>query len=134
MPAERTQTLIVIRGLPSSGKTTVAKLFIAAGFVHIDPEQFPGIHFTEAMRACYQATEKALAEGESVVVSAVLHRRRFVVPYILLAKKYSVQVNVLVAGGMFHTYQDPAYFQHMKDEWEWCNVYAPDDDQTEEEP
>jgi hypothetical protein len=111
----------------------VAKHLIPAGFRHIDPEQFPEIPFTEGMRACYQATEKALAEGENVVVSAVLHRRRFVVPYILLARKYKVQVNVLVAGGMFHTYQDPAYFQQMKDEWEWFNVYAPDDDQTEEE-
>lgn len=101
--------LVLIRGLPGSGKSTRAKREYP-NFVHIENDMFlmeDGQYvFTDkrrknAVKACIEATENALKQGKSVVVSNCFLRHESMLPYTWLAKQYGADVDVQVATGNF---------------------------------
>jgi len=77
--------LVLIRGLPGSGKTELAQEYIRKGFFHVEADmfflddygnyQYDRSKIAEAHDWCYQECAKHLAEGEDVVVSNTFVRQ-----------------------------------------------------------
>lgn len=74
--------LIIIRGLPGSGKSTMAEKFVAMGYTHCETDaffmvngeyKFDGNRLTEAHDWCFAAVVNALKSG-NVVVSNTFSR------------------------------------------------------------
>lgn len=82
--------LVLIRGLPGSGKSTMAAEMAAAGFAHFEADQFftvDGVYNYDASRIrkahewCQQMTRQALMQGQRVVVSNTFTRLQEMEPY-----------------------------------------------------
>jgi len=103
--------LIILRGLPGSGKSTFAQMlkdsfkgdlmhyeadmyFMTNGMYDYKPERISDAH-----QWCLQATANALISGLSVVVSNTFTRRMELQPYLNLAKHHNVRVTVLHVEG-----------------------------------
>lgn len=91
--------LLLIRGLPGSGKTTMAKKYAQAGYVHCEADQyfevdgeyrFDGIKLRAAHDDCLRRAIAALDAGRSVVVSNTFTRRWEMAPYLKAAKKRGI--------------------------------------------
>ena len=96
--------LILIRGLPGSGKSTMAKELALAGYKHFEADMFfevNGVYRYEASRIrdahgwCQQMTRQALSNGRNVVVSNTFTQLREMEPYHLMTGK----VRVIEASG-----------------------------------
>lgn len=122
--------LVLIRGLPGSGKTTMAKFLERAGFVHIEADQFftrpndtyifDGLRIGEAHDWCQDKTEKALEEKKSVVVSNTFTRKWEMEPYVKMARQYDANLHIIVATGNHgsdHNIPQKVY-ENMKARWE----------------
>ena len=105
--------LILIRGLPGSGKTTYAKELIKQnpnlshyeadmffedgdGYYHFDYRQLKDAHSW-----CLYQTSKDLSKGKSVIVSNTFTQKWEIQPYIDLVGKYGVEVVVKKAIGEY---------------------------------
>ena len=98
--------LILVRGLPGSGKSTFAKKnFVKKhGFVHLENDMFlydkDGNYVwtpekaKEAIQKCYNETAKALAAGKDVVVTNVFVTFKSTRRYLELAKKYNAEFKI----------------------------------------
>lgn len=93
--------LILIAGLPGSGKTTVARAFAQrSGAAHLNSDVLRKTlgmmgHYTAADKAhVYDAllahTEAALLRGETVVVDSTFYKEAIRTPYEHLAQKYQI--------------------------------------------
>jgi predicted kinase len=91
--------LVLIRGLPGSGKSTMAKGYSKDGYQHFESDQYfqseDGYIFDETKLAqahawCLEQTRKALADGEHVVVANVFATHQDVQPYIDLGFGYQI--------------------------------------------
>jgi predicted kinase len=103
--------LILLRGLPGSGKSTFAKLLLNMSrekIVHYEADMYfetnGGYHFdptklSDAHQWCLQATSNTLLAGVSVIVSNTFTRLMELQPYLNLAKRYNVPVTVLHVEG-----------------------------------
>lgn len=103
--------LILIRGLPGSGKTTVAKQFKRLGFKHLEADMY----FTDtnggytympsqigwAHQWCRENADEALSLGKSVVVANTFSRVWEMEPYFELAEKYKIKPLVIQCCGQF---------------------------------
>ena len=85
--------LILIRGLPGSGKTTMAKVLALVGFEHFEADMFfkqDGHYRYDASRIrdahswCQLMTRQALIKGDKVVVSNTFTQLREMEPYHLM--------------------------------------------------
>jgi len=83
--------LVLIRGLPGSGKSKLATSY--AGYRHFEADQFfcrDGIYefdaalLDDAHRVCLENTRAALARGDNVVVSNTFTLRKEIEPYVTL--------------------------------------------------
>ncbi len=100
------QTLTLIRGLPGSGKTTLAESMNA---VHLEADQFfinkqGEYHYDPALvkdahQWCLKETEMALLRGENVVVANTFVRHWEMAAYKRLAEKYQVKLAITVCRG-----------------------------------
>ena len=72
--------LVIVRGLPGSGKTTLAAELKAIGFVHFENDmwfereggyQYDPSEVEAGQRWCYESSRDALLAGRGVVVSNV---------------------------------------------------------------
>ena len=119
--------LILIRGLPGSGKSTMAKKMLNDGVVDrrfeadmwlclhsaYDGNEFIGfeprgcayrwtpMRAKAAHKACIEATTRTLRGGFSVVVSNTFTQAWEMQPYIDAAKAHGAEVEIIVAKGEF---------------------------------
>jgi predicted kinase len=94
--------LILIRGIPGSGKSTFAKLICNQ---HVEADQyfmedgeycFDPTRLKEAHEWCRNKTEDWMKKGWNVVVSNTFTQSWELQPYIDLAKKYEYRVHSLI--------------------------------------
>jgi predicted kinase len=119
--------LFLIRGLPGSGKSTIASSF--AGFHHFEADMFfmqDGVYKYDASKIkqahewCQQAVRNALDIGGDVVVSNTFTRWDEMKPYFDLALEFGIDPNVMTAQGNFgnvHGVPDEV-IRRMRDRWE----------------
>lgn len=104
MPTAQAGELVLIRGLPGSGKSTMANKFVAQGFKHYEADMFftvDGVYAYDASRIrdahawCQRMTRQALNEGRRVVVSNTFTRLQEMEPY----RGMSERIRIVEARG-----------------------------------
>jgi predicted kinase len=94
--------LILVRGIPGSGKSTFANLICNQ---HVEADQyfmedgeycFDPTRLKEAHEWCRNKTEGWMKEGWNIVVSNTFTQSWELQPYIDLAKKYEYRVHSLI--------------------------------------
>lgn len=103
--------LVLIRGLPGSGKSTMAEsLCYSPDWCHFEADQFwmrnGEYHFDatrlrEAHAWCQDETRRALALGCDVVVSNTFTTVKELRPYFDIAEEFNIVPNVFVAQNEF---------------------------------
>ena len=103
--------LVLLRGLPGSGKSTIARSFIPHNFVHLETDmyfinsvgeyKFDPAKLSEYHNRCMYDTYTALSEGRNVVVSNTFTQKWELLPYFDIARKYNIIPTVILAQGNF---------------------------------
>ena len=119
--------LIILRGLPGSGKTTLAKAI--GGLLCSADDYFDGKHgyaFDPAkLPAAHQACQQRAADGASagitpIVVHNTASQRWEIEPYAVLAEEYGYRLHVVTVEGDHGSVHDvPAEtVERMRSRWE----------------
>lgn len=101
------QKLIIIRGLPGSGKSTKAKSLLREnpGWHHYEADmyfvqdgvyKFDGSKIGKAHEWCRTMTERALDEGYTVIVSNTFTTKFETQPYLDMAKKKNIPIEIIL--------------------------------------
>jgi predicted kinase len=120
--------LTLIRGLPGSGKSTMArKIAVETGALHVEADMWVDYshrHESEAVKRahaiCQSQARRALAFGGSVVVSNTFTRQWEMQPYLDMAHQYGAQVEIITATGDYgsvHGVPESA-IKAMRERWE----------------
>ena len=127
---ERKAELILIRGLPGSGKSVMARRLAESGYEHFEADQyfigkdgeykFDGAQIKAAHDWCFDRARATLAAGLPVVVSNTFSRMWELQPYVDLAKELGAPLYVMEARGAFENVHGvPAeHVARMKDRWQ----------------
>ena len=96
--------LVIVRGLPGSGKSSYARSKFPDHFLHYEPDHlFFDTHgryrydqqlWNEACDWVYKLTDFALARKESVIVSDVFPTYTEILPYEKLARAHGVRFSI----------------------------------------
>lgn len=122
-----TLTLTLIRGLPGSGKTTLAKTYSADHFeadmyfVNDDGEyQFDGARLKQAHSWCQDSAKQSLQQGRNVVVSNTFVRLWEMKPYLKMAQQYNAELEVIECQGRYANTHgvSQAIVNEMKKRWQ----------------
>ena len=102
--------LVLIRGLPGSGKTTMAARDFP-GYAHFEADhyfeytdgsyKFDASKLADAHAWCQRLTKANLILGQSVVVSNTFTQRWEMKPYLDMANYLNIPVRILVATGNY---------------------------------
>lgn len=102
--------LVLIRGIPGSGKTTRAMDYLSEGYKHLEADQFFLVdgqycfdeeRLPEAHGWCLEQAKKALKAGEFVCVSNVFARLEDIKPYTELGVDFEI-VEATYRGQSIH--------------------------------
>lgn len=124
------QQLMLIRGLPGSGKTTLAKRIIygKGTWKHIETDLYWGDDYRfditkikQAHEWCQKHTKMHLNFGYNVIVSNTFTQRWELEPYLDIAKEYNIKPQIIIATGDFGSVHGVPQdvIQKMKDRFEW---------------
>ena len=124
-------SLILIRGLPGSGKSTFAKSLVEGRnlYAHVEADDYfmiDGVYNFQARelpmahRQCQHITSRLLSFGYSVVVSNTFTQKWEMETYIHMAAEFSAELFIITMNGNFgsiHNVPDEA-IARMKNRWE----------------
>lgn len=121
--------LVLVRGLPGSGKSTFAQALALTGYEHYEADMFHMVdgqykfdpaRVSEAHAWCLEMATAALESGKSVVVSNTFTRLWEMEPYQAVAKGLGVQTHIVTMTGKWQNVHDvPAeVLERMRDRWE----------------
>lgn len=121
--------LMLIRGLPGSGKSTRARALAAQGWVHCEADDYFGAPYRfrpellpEAHAACLRKAVHALQCGADTVVANTFSRKWEMQPYIDAGKLYGAHISIIECDGDYlnvHGVSDAA-ITRMRARWEPC--------------
>lgn len=123
-------TLTLVRGLPGSGKTTLAKSmridhFEADQFFMVgDRYVFDPSRLSEAHAWCLRMARNSLEAGRDCVVSNTFSRRWEMAPYFEVADSTGAKVRIIEATGNFKSVHDvpDEVVERMRVRWESAEV------------
>jgi len=134
--------LILIRGLPGSGKTTLAAKYRDRGFEHCEADsyfmrwnpnlqdyeyKFEPLHLADAHRRCQSVTLRHLMDGKSVVVANTFSQWWEMADYFMMAKETGAVCQIIETPGTpyknVHGVPDSA-INRMLVRWEGYSCYA----------
>lgn len=104
--------LVVVRGLPGSGKTTLANAFAQRGFHHFEQDRFFDQHAVSrtdssnvilARTTCMLDAETALMHGRNVVVANIFADYADIQPYIDMAIWRKAKLIIIQAQGQWES-------------------------------
>ena len=121
--------LYIVRGLPGSGKSSLAKKIVNSG-LHFENDMFfigeDGVYqfnknaMPMAVEWCIKKVSAALETGQDVAVSNTFSTRSEYTPYQTLAKKYGYETIVIDVFSKFKNVHNvpPETIARMRERWE----------------
>lgn len=123
--------ILLIRGLPGSGKSTLGKHYdldlgthrhIEADMAFQTPRgyEFDASRLGEAHDWCKMATERLIGYGQNVVVTNTFTTRREMEPYFEIAKRLGTSIRIIEATGNYNSVHNvpQATIDRMRARWE----------------
>ncbi len=126
--------LVLIRGLPGSGKTTMARVLALVGYEHHEADQyfvdrdgeyrFNSAELPNAHAWCLERAKDSMARGSRCVVANTFTRRWEMLPYMDAAKAAGASVRLIQARGAWENCHGvPAdAIERMRERWEFVDA------------
>lgn len=122
--------IVLVRGLPGAGKTTLGKRLAQEDWVHLENDQFfekdgPYLHdperLSDAIDWCIESVDEAVEAGHNVVVTNVFNQLTFAMPYIGMCIRHDLgSIGILEAKGKYESVRGvpPEIVEIMASRWE----------------